>query len=106
MNAQEIAVSNMPGADLVSKGLIDLGNRVTTAEAILVLVAAPRLRRLDIHVPDWAPVSKPFEHALYTLLEDTHGPSAYSQYNALIRRIVSFSRALEREMGARTLRGK
>ena len=35
------------------------------------------------------------EHRLYDLLAATHGDGAHSQYNALIRRLVSFERAAE-----------
>jgi len=79
MNAREIAESNLPGADLVSKGQIDLGNQEATAEALLVLVAAPRLRRLGISTPEFAAVARPYEHALNSVLEETHGAGAHSQ---------------------------
>ena len=36
------------------------------------------------------------EMALYRLLAAQHGNGAYSQYNALIRSLVSFERALAR----------
>ena len=105
MNAREIAESNLPGAELVSKGLCDLIQGSYSEEALLVLVASPRLRALAINVPTVSSVPLPYEHVLYSLLEETHGNEAYSRYNSLIRRIVSFSRALEREMGARIRRG-
>jgi hypothetical protein len=35
------------------------------------------------------------EHRLYTLLEDEDPTAAHAAYNALIRRLVSFERALE-----------
>jgi hypothetical protein len=40
---------------------------------------------------------KPVEHLLYERLEDRLGTAAHSHYNCLIRRIVSYERALERE---------
>lgn len=105
MNVQDIEESNLPGAELVSKGLRDLPQNQLSVEALLVLIASPRLQKLGISIPSFELVGRPFEHALYALLQTTHGRGAHSQYNSLIRRIVSFSRALEREMGARIRSG-
>ena len=35
------------------------------------------------------------EHELYFLLSKRHGVEAHSKYNALVRRLVSFERALD-----------
>ncbi|MBM3841110.1 MAG: hypothetical protein FJ398_24775 [Verrucomicrobia bacterium] len=88
--------SSLPGEDLVQQGLADLGAGRVTEPALLVLIAAPRLRRLGILVPDLAR-PRPYEHDLYALLEQRLGTAAHSYYNSLIRRIVSYARALERE---------
>jgi hypothetical protein len=105
MKPSEVAESNLPGAELVSKGLYDLEAGIVSEESLLVMVASPRLKSLGIDVPVLSEISLPYEHALYSLLEDTHGADAYSRYNSLVRRIVSFSRALEREVGARIRKG-
>jgi len=86
----------LPGDELVRQGLDDLAHGRTTENSLLVLVAAPRLKRLGIQVPN-ATFSLPQEHQLYSLIEQRLGPAAHSYYNSLIRRIVSYSRALERE---------
>ena len=101
MTVQEIAQSKLPGAELVGKGLEDLAQHQLTQEALLVLIAAPRLGRLGIAVLELHDVPRPREHELYTLLESTHGKGAHSQYNALLGRMASFCRALERERGMR-----
>jgi len=80
----------LPGEDLVRKGIDDLGRGVESAEALLVSIGAPRLRRLGIAIPE--PLATP-EHRLYGLLRSEHGDAAHSRYNALIRRLVSFERA-------------
>lgn len=82
----------LPGADLIRQGLLDLEAGVESVPALLVLVGAPRLRRLGVDVDD-----SPFlpEDRLYELLAATHGDGAHSQYNALIRKLVSFERAAE-----------
>ena len=84
--------ASLPGADLVEKGLADLGMGVESAEAWLVLIGAPRLRELGLDVPAH-PAACP-EHELYFVLCDSHGDGAHSQYNALVARLVSFERAL------------
>ena len=87
---------SLPGAELVEQGLADLAKDRVSDFSLLVLIAAPRLRRLGIEVPDRA-FPRPYEHQLYARLAERLGTDAHSQYNALIRRIVSYSRALERE---------
>lgn len=86
-------ITGLPGADLVESGLRDLAAGRPSAEALLVLIGAPRLRRLGVDVPA-SEVQCP-EHELYRLLSRTDADSAHSRYNALIRRLVSFERALE-----------
>ena len=86
----------LPGQELIEQGLTDLSQDRVTDSSLLVLITAPRLRRLGIQVPD-RPFPRPCEHQLYTRLEKRLGASAHSYYNSLIRRIVSFARALERE---------
>jgi hypothetical protein len=86
----------LPGEELVQQGLADLSQDRLTDCSLLVLIAAPRLKRLGIHVPD-RPSLWPREHELYSRLEARLGSGAHSYYNSLIRRIVSFEHALERE---------
>lgn len=82
----------LPGADLVERGLADLRAGAESAEALLVSIGAPRLAQAGIALPNRLPSP---EHRLYRLLEERHGDDAHSQYNSLIRRLVSFERALE-----------
>lgn len=85
--------SAFPGGDLIRQGLEDLVAGRESEEALLVLIGAPRLRSLGVNVPD-ANASVP-EHRLYERLASADPDSAHSRYNALIRRLVSFERALE-----------
>lgn len=87
----------LPGAELVRQGLRDLRAGELSEYALLMLVAGPRLRGLGIDLPKRDDVLRPFEHRFYEELERTHSAGAYSQYNSLIWRIVSFARALARE---------
>jgi len=82
----------LPGNDLIVMGLEDLRNQRHTIPALLVAIGAPRLRSLGLEVPENLP-SNP-EHRLYDLLSDSEPDSAHSKYNGLIRRLVSFERAM------------
>ena len=86
----------LPGEELVNEGLRDLAGGRTSDASLLVLIAGPRLRRLGVRVPE-LPSSRPWEHLLYERLEQRLGSAAHAHYNSLIRRVVSYARALERE---------
>jgi hypothetical protein len=84
----------LPGSDLIKQGLRDLASGTESIESLLVLVGAPRLRRLGFDVPrDDTPFFP--EDRLYAKLAEEDSDSAHSRYNALIRRLVSFERAAE-----------
>ena len=87
-----LASGALPGGDLVAQGLADLSSGRETAAALLVSLGAGRLRRAGLPVPSPLPDAS---HRLYLLLAREHGDDAHSQYNALVRRLVSFERALE-----------
>ncbi len=90
----ELSFSDLPGGDLLAAGLADLDRGVESVPALLAQIGAPRLRQLAIDVPQRDPNGPLPEHRLYELLAAEHGDNAHSQYNALIRRLVSFTRAL------------
>lgn len=83
----------LPGGDLIERGLADLAAGQETVEALLVAIGGPRLRRSGIAVPPGVPPR--VEHRLYALLAGQEPHGAHSRYNALIRRLVSFERAVE-----------
>jgi hypothetical protein len=82
----------LPGAGWVRSGIADLAEGRETEAALLVSVGAHRLREAGLDVPPGLPDP---EHRLYRLLASKHGDDAHSQYNALLRTLVSFERALE-----------
>jgi hypothetical protein len=88
----------LPGGPLIRQGLEDLAACRESEAALLVLVGAPRLRRLGVAVPEGAAGqatrSSP-EHRLYERLAAHDPDSAHSRYNALVRLLVSFERAAE-----------
>lgn len=95
-----VAVADLPGAELVCAGLDALhavarGEREGFApEALLVAIGARRLRAAGLAVPDAPGWPEQPELALYDAIGEAHA-DAHSRYNALIRRLVSFERALE-----------
>ncbi|MBI4161385.1 MAG: hypothetical protein HY509_02950 [Acidobacteria bacterium] len=80
---------------MIREGLSDLAAGRRSPAALVVAIGAPRLRRAGIEVPPHE-FGRP-EVVLYELLARSHAESAHSRYNALIRRLVSFERALECE---------
>lgn len=82
-----------PGEDLIEQGIADLERGLETVPSLLVSIGASRLRDAGLNIPD-ATFSTP-EHRLYALLQAEHSDNAHSQYNAYIRRLVSFERASE-----------
>ena len=84
-------MDGLPGAELIAKGLTDLARGEETVESLLVCIGGPRLRSLGVEFT--SPFENP-EHRLYFLLGRTHGDNAHGQYNALVRRLVSYERAL------------
>lgn len=84
--------TTLPGNELIVAGMKDLTNGIESVPALLVSIGAARLRRIGFDVP---PAIRSPEHRLYELLHATNPDAAHSQYNALIRRLVSFERAAE-----------
>jgi hypothetical protein len=94
-----VAPGQLPGADLIRDGLADLRAGRESENALLVEIAAPRLRALGHEVPQ-APqdgnvgIESP-EHRLYGYLARRSDVSVHSRYNALLARIASYARAAE-----------
>ena len=86
---------SLPGSDLIEEGIRDLHQRRETVASLLVSIGAPKLRSLGLDVPDIAvPFASYPEHRLYDLLATDNPDAAHSKYNALIRKLVSFERAI------------
>lgn len=102
--------STLPGGELVCAGLEALhaladseGRTEDTQadsvqfsiEALLVMVGARRLRRAGCSVPHAKNAPAEPELALYEAVARQAPRGAHSRYNALVRRLVSFERAVE-----------
>lgn len=86
-------MDSLPASEFVTTGIADLQSKRETVAALLVAIGAPKLRKLGLNLPVALP-SNP-EHRLYDLLSADNSDSAHSKYNALIRKLVSFQRAME-----------
>jgi hypothetical protein len=80
--------ANLPGADLIRKGLLDLALGRESQESLLVEIGASRLRRLGFDVD--VPRRELPEHELFLRLSAEDADRAHSRYNALLRRLASF----------------
>lgn len=84
----------LPGEELILKGLSDLEQSKETVESLLVCIASPRLQACGLKftplkLDDFA------EMHLYRLLARTDSDSAHARMNAFVRKLVSFENALE-----------
>jgi hypothetical protein len=95
------AVSRFPGAELVLPGLQDLAAGRLTIAACLVSIARPLMEKSGLAegILPLGYVSAP-EQTLYKLLRG-EGGDPYGRYNSLLRRLVSFERALRRTLSPR-----
>jgi hypothetical protein len=84
--------NDLPGHELVVQGISDLSAGTVSTASLLVSIGATRLRNAGVLVPAAFPNAN---HLLYDLLAKEFGDDAHSQYNALIRRLVSYEHALE-----------
>ena len=92
----------VPGADLVEQGLSDLERGIETPPALLVSIAASRLRSLGLDTPRGDEAAG---RRLYALLAAEDDATAPSRYNALVGRITSFARAAEHAQSRRSQGG-
>jgi len=82
-------LGNYPGGEIIVKGLNDIRHRhYRSIEALCVFIASPRLNNMGFSVNE-----NFFRHPhliLYEKLKKIHFADAYSQYNALMKRVAKF----------------
>ncbi|MCX6858166.1 MAG: hypothetical protein NTV80_25065 [Verrucomicrobia bacterium] len=86
---------DLPGAHLIREGLSDLALSRRSSAAFLVQIGSPKLNRCGLTVEVTADDALAADHGLYQLLASDYGNDAHGRYNALLRELVSFERALE-----------
>ena len=89
--ADGFAQLGLPGGEIVDRGLRDLAEGRATADALLVSLAAPRLRREGVPMP--RTTLPDADRRLYRLIESEHGLLAHARYLAHLRQIASFADA-------------
>ncbi len=96
-------MAELPEAETITAGLEDLRRGVKdTVGALLVAIAAPRLRSLGLDVPPDDRLPDEPELRLYRhLCRISTDGGAYVQYKAMLSRLVSFEEALERRVWAK-----
>jgi hypothetical protein len=94
---------DLPGAHLIREGLDDLAVSRQSTAAFLVQIGSPKLNRCGVPVEVTAEDALGADHGLYQWLARDHGNEAHGRYNALLRELVSFERALEQRV-SRTAR--
>lgn len=89
-------LTQLPGGDLIEQGLADIEAGVVSVASLLVQIGSPKLRRLGfaVEVPPIRGAEDFPEHQLYALLASDNPDAAHGRYNALLRRLVSFSNAV------------
>jgi len=95
-------MKGLPAEYLIRQGLIDFAAGRESIGAFLVQIGSPRLRLLDIPLPE--KIDPDADRKLYFFLGCRFGNEAHSKYNSFIRELVSFERALERRVSARRYR--
>ncbi len=88
----------IPGGRLIDQGLRDYAAGTPSPEALVVDLAAARLRREGVPVPKaapgWRQVVPDPHRRLYEVMEQDSGELAHSRYRAMLRQAVSFADAL------------
>lgn len=86
------AASQLPGSEIVDPGLRDLRANVLSEEALVVLAAAPRLRRAGVSIEEDAQ-ELGASHELYERLAERLGVRAHGRHHAMLRRVASYASA-------------
>lgn len=90
--ASSFAALGLPGGEIVDTGLRDLADGTVSPESLAVSLAAPRLRREGVPVPEKA-VHVDAENRLYELLSSATPHLAHARYAAHLEQMVSFADA-------------
>lgn len=87
-------LEGLPGAERIDRGLREAEQGLVTVDALLVAIAAGRLRDLGLAVPKVEALGPGAELALYALLGEV-ADDPYTAYNAALAELDSFLSSLE-----------
>jgi hypothetical protein len=90
--AAAFASLGAPGGALVDQGIADLVRGRETVEALVISLAAPRLKREGVPLP--RALFEDADRRLYRLLEKSEGKLAHLRYLAYLAQVSSFADAL------------
>ncbi|MFN0126006.1 MAG: hypothetical protein ACKV19_04900 [Verrucomicrobiales bacterium] len=90
-----MTLAGLPANEIIQQGLEDLAQGRASVAAYLVKIASRRMQRCGIEVPVTDDEALNADHELYAVLGREYGDEAHNRYNALLRELVSFERALE-----------
>lgn len=88
-------LTGLPAADRIERGLRALARGERSADALLVAIAAGRLRELGFDLPDRARLPRDPELALYRTLGST-SEDPFFAYRAALAELDSFLSCCER----------
>lgn len=92
-----ISLEHLPGGELIQRGLSDYAEGRVTPESCLLAIGWSRLQRGGLTMPAKSSWRFPEpEMQLYNLLRSESG-DAYSRYNSLLRRFISFEQSLAQQ---------
>lgn len=87
--AASFAALGLPGGEIIDAGLDALAAGHESEESLVVSLAAPRLRREGVPLPDR--VMPDADLRLFRLLERTNDDLAHARYLAYLRQVASFA---------------
>ncbi len=87
-------IEKLPGYETYEKGIADLAAGRESKEAYAVAIGALRLRAAGLPMPERAFSFEDPHLELYRFLRK-QGGDAHSEYNSLMRRLVSFEASCE-----------
>ena len=88
-------LSGLPGEDLIRQGLADFAEGRQSIPACLIAISRLRFHRAGLISSEIPSEPCEAELELYRQLRE-QGGDAYSNYNALLRQLISFEQALDR----------
>ena len=95
--ALSVALSGLPGADIVQRGMADLDAGELSVDALLLCIHSENLRRLGLPIAKPPTLDEP-ELRLYKLLCERNPDDAHAAYNAWVDRMDKFVRAASASM--------
>lgn len=92
MKTTPYLLDDLPGAELMQKGVEDVQAGTESAESCLLALAAPALRELGVALPTLPSPGGDAEELLRCQLQDEGREEAFLTYHLLLQSIVKFAK--------------